>query len=475
MRATPNLEWTDLGGKTTQTFIFMIAKMWRNLTTKVINGHISFGDGTHTDNIDGVWSPVTAPVAPNTDFTVTHNLGRVPVGYLVMQKDRAVDIYTGSVAATKTQITLRATVASAVINLFIFLFLFTTATFGQNARKDDIATFNANGFVKVLPGALITVCTSLGAGTPCTPLASICANQVDVVCGATNPFQADVNGNYGFWAPPGTYIVTITSTVAQAKTITYTLATGTGGGGGGGTPGGVATNLQYFLNASTFGGITGSSYNSGTGAVAFPGSLASGGSGAAGSVLLPQGTTPAAVANNWLIGGQGAISGAGVIWLGPNKAGTASGGKLFGTASGATVLLGSSGDSGHSISLSGVTTTQTNVTLCLAANCPAGEYEVELRLNSTVACGTPGPASLTPTITYTDDGGTRTNQGIPMTVNAGVTRLLAMNLGTTTDQAHGSLRIKSTGVNPITVTLTVVNCTAGTQTFSAGIEATQIQ
>jgi hypothetical protein len=110
----------------------LLQKMWRNLVTLVINGHISFGDGINRDNIDGNWANLTTPVAPNTDFVVNHNLGRLPVGYLVTYKDRAVDVYTGSVPATTTQITLRATVASAVIRLFIFcLVLFLGASLAQ--------------------------------------------------------------------------------------------------------------------------------------------------------------------------------------------------------------------------------------------------------------------------------------------------------------------------------------------------------
>jgi hypothetical protein len=120
MKATPDLNFTvakpDV--KSLKNFVSMIRSVYRNLVT-VINGNIGFGDGTNPDNISGNWVNVIAPVAPNTDFTVTHNLNRFPVGYWVMQKDRACDVYTGGVASTKTQLTLRATVASAVLRLFI--------------------------------------------------------------------------------------------------------------------------------------------------------------------------------------------------------------------------------------------------------------------------------------------------------------------------------------------------------------------
>jgi hypothetical protein len=97
-------------------FARMLLKIWQNACF-IWNGGISFGDGSKTDNISGVWVTVTFAVA-NVDQTVTHNLGRVPVGYLAMTKSAACDVYTGSVAATKTQITLRGTTTSTVV-LFI--------------------------------------------------------------------------------------------------------------------------------------------------------------------------------------------------------------------------------------------------------------------------------------------------------------------------------------------------------------------
>ena len=89
------------------------------LLARGVNYNISFGSGTESENINGVWANVVTPGVANTDFTVTHNLGRVPVGYIVMKKDIATDIYDGSVAATVTQITLRATVATVTVRLFV--------------------------------------------------------------------------------------------------------------------------------------------------------------------------------------------------------------------------------------------------------------------------------------------------------------------------------------------------------------------
>lgn len=127
-KITPNFQFlpqeSSIGAKTLTKqidrlprFARMLQTLWQHLAF-VVNGQIGFGDGTNSDNINGVWVPATFGLA-NTDLTLTHNLGRIPVGYITMTADRATDIYTGSVAATKSQITLRSSVANAVVNFFI--------------------------------------------------------------------------------------------------------------------------------------------------------------------------------------------------------------------------------------------------------------------------------------------------------------------------------------------------------------------
>jgi hypothetical protein len=128
--------------KALDDFTRMLFSLWQGLAL-LINGNITFGDGTIIDNINGTWFNITAPVAPNTDFTLNHNLNRIPAGYLVMEKDRACDVYTGSVAPTTTQITLRATVASAVLRIFVlclFVSIFSGLTNAQNTLVSGTVT-----------------------------------------------------------------------------------------------------------------------------------------------------------------------------------------------------------------------------------------------------------------------------------------------------------------------------------------------
>lgn len=95
-----------------------LQQAWQNLA-KVINYNISFGNPTSgPDNINGAWVNFVVAAA-NTDQTLTHNLGRLPVGYLPMTKSVACDVFTGTVPATTTQITLQGTTTGANVELFI--------------------------------------------------------------------------------------------------------------------------------------------------------------------------------------------------------------------------------------------------------------------------------------------------------------------------------------------------------------------
>lgn len=85
----------------------------------VINGQVSFGNGVDLDNLQGRWINTITPGVADTNFTVDHNLGRVPVGFLVVAVDKAATIYLGTIASTTTQITLKANAATVVLRIFV--------------------------------------------------------------------------------------------------------------------------------------------------------------------------------------------------------------------------------------------------------------------------------------------------------------------------------------------------------------------
>jgi len=230
LRIASQLDFIDVKSH----FQGMLAKYWQQLA-RIVNGNISFGDGTTADNINGVFASAAVPGTPNTNFVITHNLGRIPVGYLVLGKTAAGDIYDGTVAATKTTLTLRASVASFTVRLFIICLLLGVFSVGaQNVRRDDVAlqviTQNTPAgtqtFVTPIAGAVITVCNATATGTPCSPTVNVCSSSTDVTCNQPNPLSADNNGNYGFWVPPGRYQVSITSNSVIGKLVTYDLPIG---------------------------------------------------------------------------------------------------------------------------------------------------------------------------------------------------------------------------------------------------------
>ena len=94
-------------------------KRWADLEN-TLNNNVEFGSLQGQGNIKGKWITVTTPATPNTDFTVDHNLGTVPVGIHLMQKSAACDVYNSPTTAnTKSQATLRATAGGASLHLFI--------------------------------------------------------------------------------------------------------------------------------------------------------------------------------------------------------------------------------------------------------------------------------------------------------------------------------------------------------------------
>jgi hypothetical protein len=79
----------------------------------------------------------------------------------------------------------------------------------QGARKDDVVLNSAG---QPLGGVNVAVCNATAtignSTTPCSPLANVYTDAT-LTTTAPNPFVADGLGNYGFWAPPGTYQVQI--------------------------------------------------------------------------------------------------------------------------------------------------------------------------------------------------------------------------------------------------------------------------
>jgi hypothetical protein len=137
-----------------------------------------------------------------------------------------------------------------------------SSAFGQAARFDSVAqtttTVSAtNTTVLVpLPGATVTVCTYPSNGTlPCTNKASICPGvTVDGSCTSSapnNPITADSLGNFGFWAPGGSYDYTICAVSGVCQGPYHAVLGQSNGANGNFTVDGVSyTTIQAAITAA---------------------------------------------------------------------------------------------------------------------------------------------------------------------------------------------------------------------------------
>ncbi len=132
---------------------------WNGLE-RVVNNGIEFGGPGNLQNIKGAWVTVTTPTVPNTDFSVTHNLGTVPTGTHLMQKDQACDVYTGSVPATESTSTLRATAAGVNIVLFIHMLLMAVMLNPGDVKTPEEC--KATGGIPTVYGDTLQECTWIG-------------------------------------------------------------------------------------------------------------------------------------------------------------------------------------------------------------------------------------------------------------------------------------------------------------------------
>jgi hypothetical protein len=90
----------------------------------VLNGNVNFGstmsNADQDMNMNAFKHTGTSPVAPNTDFTLTHTLNRVPLTIVGQDTQDGSILYRSPTTPwTKTTITLRSTGASSVYNVIV--------------------------------------------------------------------------------------------------------------------------------------------------------------------------------------------------------------------------------------------------------------------------------------------------------------------------------------------------------------------
>lgn len=96
--------------------------------SRAINGNIEFGVSSMISpsnpggvvNIKGAWRTIVTPGVADTEFTLTHNLGQIPNGILVVSVDKAAIVYASRKTSwTGTQMFLKCNVASVTLTGFV--------------------------------------------------------------------------------------------------------------------------------------------------------------------------------------------------------------------------------------------------------------------------------------------------------------------------------------------------------------------
>lgn len=80
------------------------------------------GDGTSGENIAGQFQEFTSDAVADTQFTVAHTIGSIPVGYIVLWQNIAGTLYQGpstGTAWTDSNIYLKCNVASVTFKVFL--------------------------------------------------------------------------------------------------------------------------------------------------------------------------------------------------------------------------------------------------------------------------------------------------------------------------------------------------------------------
>lgn len=106
--------FTDLGKITDPLeFIRFASGVFREMQS-IINGKVEFDL-----NIASQTQTVYFPSA-NTDLSISHNLGKSNINYLVAQKTGPCDIYNGSAVTTTSTVALKSNAAGVTVTLILY-------------------------------------------------------------------------------------------------------------------------------------------------------------------------------------------------------------------------------------------------------------------------------------------------------------------------------------------------------------------
>jgi hypothetical protein len=81
----------------------------------ILNGGLLF-----SDNFSMKMVTFTSNVSSGAEDEITHNLGKVPTGYIIYSQDNAAFLYNGTTSWTTTKIYLKSSVAETTFKILVF-------------------------------------------------------------------------------------------------------------------------------------------------------------------------------------------------------------------------------------------------------------------------------------------------------------------------------------------------------------------
>jgi len=86
-----------------------------------LNGQITFGNGTDIDNISGQWIEFTSHAVGGTETAVSHTLGVVPVGFILMIPPVTGVVNKGATAWTTSTIYITVSTNAQSLKIFVLV------------------------------------------------------------------------------------------------------------------------------------------------------------------------------------------------------------------------------------------------------------------------------------------------------------------------------------------------------------------
>ena len=88
---------------------------WAMVLKSILDGGILIDD-----NVDASRVAVVSHATPGNEFSVSHGLGKVPLGYIVTGQESAGSVYDGTTANTNQTLYLKSDISSKTFKLLVF-------------------------------------------------------------------------------------------------------------------------------------------------------------------------------------------------------------------------------------------------------------------------------------------------------------------------------------------------------------------